>query len=559
MGTDDVTDGSTDGPTTDERPARGSFPRLRIASDRYRIGESIGHGGMGEVYAAHDEQLGRDVAIKRLRASDPTDRQITRFLREARIQARLDHPAIVPVHEVGRDVGGLPFFAMKKLAGTTLADILRAGPVPLQRLLRAFADVCLAVELAHTRGVIHRDLKPENILLGDFGEVYVLDWGVAKVAGGGPEDFDDLRGPHTVTGTVIGTPSYMSPEQARDSAGVDARADVFSLGRVLAAILSRTDEPPPELLALAGAATVDDRDARIASARELGEQVQRYLDGDRDLELRRKLARAHLDHARAAFAAGLADSDRPVAIRAASSAMALDPTLTGAAELVGRLMLEPPRDTPAAVEDAIRADDTDWTWTQSKAATWVNLIAVVLVVPLLVAMGTLLGAALVAAVSVFGSVTNVVMTRDRATFQPPSPTVLAFGNAIVVVIFAYVFSPWVGAPAIAAILTFLVAANPFLVARRHVAFTGVAMVLAIVVPVVVGELAGMAQITITEHGMLVDAPARLRPWMLVPATVLFQTAIVVAATMVGRTMRSHERELRRRLHLQAWQLRQLVA
>ena len=169
-------DDETERPTIDDG-ARGAAPEPRIGAERYRIGERIGRGGMGEVLAARDEHLGREVAIKRMRAEAPTAIQMTRFLHEARIQGRLDHPAIVPVHDVGFDGRGRPYFAMKKLAGTTLSAILKAREAPRRRLLRAFADVCLAVEFAHVRGVIHRDLKPDNVILGDSGEVYVLDWG----------------------------------------------------------------------------------------------------------------------------------------------------------------------------------------------------------------------------------------------------------------------------------------------------------------------------------------------------------------------------------------------
>src|SRR5262245_39411766 len=155
-----------------------------ILGGRYRLGRRIGKGGMGEVMAARDTQIARDVAIKRMRAAAPSERAIQRFLREAMVQGRLEHPAIVPVHEIGRDTDNLPYFVMKKLTGTPLVKILEdRTSVPLQRILRAFADVCLAVEFAHVRGIVHRDLKPDNIVLGDFGEVWVLDWGVAKIVG----------------------------------------------------------------------------------------------------------------------------------------------------------------------------------------------------------------------------------------------------------------------------------------------------------------------------------------------------------------------------------------
>src|SRR3954469_3707119 len=149
---------------TIERPPPG--PDTLLAG-RYRLGRGIGKGGMGEVMAARDEQVGRDVAIKRMRAANPSEPAINRFLREAMVQGRLEHPAIVPVHEIGRDADGLPYFVMKKLTGTSLAKILEDRTMPLQRILRAFADACLAVEFAHVRSVVHRDLKPDNIMLGD--------------------------------------------------------------------------------------------------------------------------------------------------------------------------------------------------------------------------------------------------------------------------------------------------------------------------------------------------------------------------------------------------------
>src|SRR5688572_23978897 len=205
---------------------------------RYLVARRIGKGGMGEVMGARDEQIGRDVAIKRMRKANPSERAIARFLREATIQGRLEHPAICPVHEIGRDTDGLPFFVMKKLAGTTLAKILDRpggdrGAYPLQRVLRAFAEICLAIEFAHVRGIVHRDLKPDNIMLGDFGEVYVLDWGVAKVIGEEDGDFADVdsgSGEHaTQQGTAIGTPGYMAPEQVQGKP-VDAKSDAYPLG-----------------------------------------------------------------------------------------------------------------------------------------------------------------------------------------------------------------------------------------------------------------------------------------------------------------------------------------
>src|SRR5688572_17878207 len=247
-------------------------PALSSGLARYQLGELIGKGGMGEVMTATDTQIIREVAIKRMRFK-PSPQGYARFVREARVQGRLDHPAIVPVHELSIDADGRPFFAMKRLTGTTLHEILeqrREGDpfaherYSRQRLLRTFADVCLAVEFAHTRSVIHRDLKPANIVVGDFGDVYVLDWGVARVlAGAGPGsageagDVDSLgydvrtlvydevpsatpppRGPvddipPTEAGTILGTPGYIPPEQIRGDPGLDHRADVYALGCIL--------------------------------------------------------------------------------------------------------------------------------------------------------------------------------------------------------------------------------------------------------------------------------------------------------------------------------------
>ena len=142
-------------------------------AERYRDGDLLGRGGMGEVRTARDRVVGRDVAIKRLRSPAPTADQIARFLREARVQGRLEHPAVVPIHDVGLDDTGRPFLVMKRVDGVTLAGILAgrgdADRWPRRALLGAFAQVCMAVDFAHTRGVVHRDLKPANILLGSFG------------------------------------------------------------------------------------------------------------------------------------------------------------------------------------------------------------------------------------------------------------------------------------------------------------------------------------------------------------------------------------------------------
>ncbi len=210
----------------------------------YSVSREIARGGMGVVYAAHDPTFDREVAVKVMHPGQDAER----FVIESKVTAQLPHPGIPPVYALGVLTDGRPFLAMKLIEGRTLADELKGGDLP--RLLGIFEQICRAVGFAHARGIIHRDLKPANVMVGAFGEVQVMDWGLAKSVGGNEAGAADTErdvvvtqaeAAATVAGCVKGTPAYMAPEQARGEP-VDARADVFALGGILAVTL--TGKPP---------------------------------------------------------------------------------------------------------------------------------------------------------------------------------------------------------------------------------------------------------------------------------------------------------------------------
>ena len=436
----------------------------------YDVGEVIGRGGMGEVVSAHDRRIGRDVAIKRMRAEAPSNAEIGRFLREARIQARLDHPAIVPVHELGLDPDGRPYFTMKRLAGVTLAQRL-AERAPTKLLLRALVDVCLAIEFAHARGIVHRDLKPSNIMLGEYGEVYVLDWGIATVMeiARRPQtvgaDIDTIE-PGTQTGDLIGTPGYMSPEQVRNLP-LGAPADVYALGAILfeilvgeslhskgtaalASTLTAPQQAPssrvpdrdiaPELDAACFAALAQDPAAR-PTARELADRIQHYLDGDRDVERRRVLADELLASARAAIASGDPEA-RAVAMNRAGRALALDPE-SDAAEVVSKMLIEPPRVLPAELVTAVAEEDRR-IGTERMRFSLVSLVAVMTIVLLLPLMEVRSWTTLALAFATVGAV--FVALWVGYVRKTPHPALALLAGGAYVLAFSRVLGPFVLTP-----------------------------------------------------------------------------------------------------------------
>jgi serine/threonine-protein kinase len=229
---------------------------LPAAVGRYELGEEVGRGGMGAVLRARDPHLNRELAVKVLRGDPGGPERLRRFVEEAQVCSQLQHPGIVPVHDLGVLPDGRPFIAMKLVRGRTLAELLkgRAGPADdLPRYLGVFEAVCQAVAYAHSKGVIHRDLKPHNVMVGAFGEVQVMDWGLAKVLrprGAAADAAEETAASmiRTVrsdsadasrTGQALGTPAYMAPEQARGEVdSLDERCDVFGLGAILCETLT---------------------------------------------------------------------------------------------------------------------------------------------------------------------------------------------------------------------------------------------------------------------------------------------------------------------------------
>ena len=246
------------------RPSSSEIPDPADRSARLQLFGEIARGGMGAVLKGRDSDLGRDLAVKILLEShrDKPD-MIRRFIEEAQIAGQLQHPGIVPIYELGAFGDRRPYFAMKLVKGHTLAEILAKRKTPsdgLPRFLSIFESICQTMAYAHARGVIHRDLKPSNVMVGSFGEVQVMDWGLAKVLprGGAVEDASagHTKDQGTViatarsgsdsdlsqAGSIMGTPSYMAPEQARGEGDqVDERADVFALGSIFCELL--TGEP----------------------------------------------------------------------------------------------------------------------------------------------------------------------------------------------------------------------------------------------------------------------------------------------------------------------------
>ncbi len=570
---------------------------------RYETRSVLGRGGMGEVRLCRDSRIGREVALKVVREGTGSAADVkSRFLREARVQGQLEHPAVVPVYDIGVGPGGAEYFTMRRVRGSSLEEIferVRQGHAEtradfsMRRVLSAFLQVCLAVDFAHRRGVIHRDLKPANIMLGDFGEVYLLDWGLARVTEKtGTDSVDAKTERTTMQGSILGTPGFMAPEQVGSSDEIDGRADVYALGSILfealtleplhprgpavtthqiiASTLRGADaraqarapdrEIPPELESACVRATALDPSDRFRSARELADAIESYLDGDRDLELRRKLGASHAEGAlrQAERAFGGDEPARTTALREVGRALALDPQNVGALRTLARLLSEPPRTIPPEVEAEATAADRSHHRIAARGGgfaffsfalyvpfyLWLgirNWTLAVLVFGLLFAAG---GASIATSLA---QDRHVMKMRWVALFLALSGIACTAG----------MFGPFMILPALTAVVTMSFCMIPD---RKGRVWTIVAGAVAIAIPAVVEWAGWLPASYLFEGGRMIVVPRTNE----MPRTATFATLLAVSLASVvtpsiflGK-VRDALSDAERSVLLQKWQLSRLV-
>ncbi|MBL9021920.1 MAG: serine/threonine protein kinase [Myxococcales bacterium] len=579
---------------SEEKQARG---------ERYEIGGVLGAGGMGEVRTTRDKWIGREVAMKTLLDTVGSRAGARgRFLREIRVQGQLEHPSIVPVYDFGVSTDGELYFTMRRVRGSTLASVIHglgAGDAELEarfsrrKLLTAFSAICMTVHYAHSRGVIHRDLKPGNVMFGDFGEVYVLDWGIAKIVdvAAGAEEVETGE-ESTGAGRIIGTLGYMSPEQAAGGK-VDARTDVYSLGVILYEILTRESllqetnvmkaldmiaagldarpsrrapgvDIPPELDAICLQATARDPDARFETAKDLSEAVERFLDGDRDLERRRELASEMSAKSGELYAQAMvkgADPEEAHAARLESfrgviRALALDPSNEGAQSTLGHLLLDPPKEMPSAARaerDRLRAEER----AAGAGLGLKGFLSYLLAFPLMVLAGvrsaTFVLSGLVATL-VAAALARYVQKTKRAS-SGVFYTLLAVCIAIVALQSTWL-GPFVLTPTAAALTLSVFALYAERRERALVLLAGTAM---IAIPFLAELVPGVPHAFSFEAGEIVLHPRALELPVVVTVIGLVYTALgfaLLPAIFLFR-LRDTLRVAEERRFLQAWTLHEL--
>ena len=549
------------------------------------------------MHLCRDERIGREVAMKVILpelATKSTTR--ARFLREASVQGQLEHPSIVPVHEIGISAEGSTFFTMKCVRGSTLEAVLSglANGVPAtmerfttRRLLSAFVSVCLAVDFAHSRGVVHRDLKPSNVMLGSFGEVYLLDWGIAKLAAedeaserteesaqriSDPMIVGEASTPQTAAGSIIGTLAYMAPEQMTgDPASV--QSDVFSLGAILFEILAgmplRAEDSTfvrlikeaidarcsvraparvvaPELEAICLRATAKNPSERYESAGALSNALETYLEGDRDVVRRREQAAAHVSRARKV--------DGTVAMRELGAALALDPDNVEARAMVVEALTAVPKEIPAEVraEVARRVEES----ILRGVKLWpVMLVTWIAFAPLLYWAGIrelrvmAVGLGLLAISTLFGFVRARRPSAgwlESASFVTAALAMSSVGSA---------FGPLVLVPTLLA--TFAAAVQLHPLARTRYFALGV-----MVMAMILGVLVAMSDVLprgqgLSASALLVTGPSRGDLPIVFVILLANVAAVVTCALTIGR-VRAQLTIAEERLLVHAWQVRGMM-
>lgn len=586
-----------------------SDPMAPSGGVRYQARHELGRGGMGVVRLCRDTRIGRDVAMKVLRPeSQERKDRAARFLREARVQGQLEHPGIVPVYDVGADEAGSMYFTMKCLHGMTLGQIikgLREGDAAInaaysrRKLLTAFSSLCLTVDYAHSRGVLHRDIKPSNVMLGDFGEIYLLDWGIAKILET-PVETIDMSGASdsqaTVPGELLGTPGYIAPEQAwGQNERLDARADVYALGCILFEILaykplhprgdvlkvlrSTTDgidarasvraperEIPPELDEICVLSTARDRSRRYPSARALHDAIERFLDGDRDVELRHSLASEHATRAEAAVEKALsagamaAEDERRTALREVGRALALDPTNERALAAMNEVFTAPPREVPAEVAAELSSTESGRLKLLLREAVLTELIGVSITLPALLWMGLrewTLYAWLAAATFV------AIAFKLVASRKPPSESAgryLYLGfvfNALAVLSVARAWGPLFVMPVLLVTFAYGYSSTPWPRYRRRVLVTAIAVQLGAAVCEITGLWPRSYEFSQGTMTLLPNAVTHSEVPTTLGLTIFVLFMLVMPLRIVGRTQDAL-RETETRALLQSWQLRLLL-
>lgn len=573
------------------------------ASDRYARMSTLGTGGMGEVHLCRDRLIGREVAMKVVSDARAARSDLhARFVREARVQAQLEHPAIVPVYDFGVDEGGDAWFTMKRVRGVTFAHVLEAQARGetlehgRHRLLAAFVQVCRAIDYAHEHGVLHRDLKPANVMLGPYGEVYVLDWGVAKVRSasraldvhgeGAPAPIDDA----TAAGTVFGTPGYMAPEQVLGREA-DERTDVYLLGAILFEVLAGTPlhgegaaedrmkravagvetrpsvvspsaDVSPELDAICVHACARHPQDRFESARELADSVEAYLSGDRDVELRRALAGMHLSRARDAASRasvpGASVDERRAALAEAGRAIALAPDDREARQVLLEVLTkapgEPPREVIEHVENEARLSQY-WMLPRVALLFVVGWVLVFVAVRFIGVRDARL-IALACLPWMYGAAHMMFVRRFRAA-SAVTQRVFTVMNAIAVALTAVFYGPAIITPTLAVVLAF---GSILQQQRPSWRFTGALYALALAVPAALtlfGELPVHYEM-LGEQLVVSPGALALSPWSVLVASTGMNALFLYGGVRFAVRYREATMKLSLANHLSAWQLRHLV-